>query len=279
MKKEISPLLKWAGGKRQLLSKLKEVVPQNFNTYFEPFLGGGALLFDLQPEKAVVADINPQLINLYIQVKNHPQELIEEIGELNFRLCDAERYYLLREKYNAKIQMNILDIESVALFLWLNKYCFNGLYRVNSEGKFNVPWNKECSKKVLNEYNLIKMSDYLNHADIEILCEDFSSSCIKAKAGDFIYFDPPYAPLPKNRNETFTKYSSDGFSVENQEKLAKLASDFAEKGVFVVLSNHDSSFVRDLYSAFTIREVEARRAINRDGKGRKEEELIIFADK
>lgn len=265
--------VKWAGGKKQLLTKLREHMPETYNRYFEPFIGSGALLFDVQPEHAVINDTNGQLLNVYRQLKADPEDVITAVAVLDSEPCDNGRYLMIREHYNSKIQKNELDSECAALMIWVNKHCFNGLYRVNSKGLFNVPYNNKVDGVSVNAANLRNIGKYLKQCDIEIREGDFEKACFDICAGDFVYFDSPYVPVSKTAN--FTDYTKDGFSFEDHKRLAALFYSLDQKGAKIMLSNHNVPLIYELYGKYNITPVDVRRAINRDASKRTGKEVII----
>lgn len=270
---KLSPFVKWAGGKKQLVQRLKEKMPKEYNKYYEPFIGGGALFFEVQPENAVINDVNKQLLNIYRQLTNDSEQVISQIKELDSRKCDKEYYLKMREKYNSKIQKNELDAECAALMIWINKHCFNGLYRVNKKGLFNVPYNNKETGSSMNEENLRSIGYYLKNNSIEIIEGDFERACETVKPGDFVYFDSPYIPINKTSN--FTDYTKDGFSYEDHCRLAKLFKKLDSIGVKVMLSNNNVDLVYELYHGFKIDVVDVKRAINSDASRRVGKEVII----
>lgn len=269
----ISPFVKWAGGKKQLLSRLKDRMPNSYNNYYEPFIGGGALFLDIQPKKAVINDVNTQLLNVYRQLKTDAEAVINIIQEYDNKLCSKEYYLEMRSLYNHKITTKSLDAECAALTIWINKHCFNGLYRVNSKGLFNVPFNNKTSVASMVPDNLKNIGNYLNEADIEIREGDFEDACRDAKEGDFVYFDSPYIPASETAN--FTDYTKDGFSYEDHVRLSELFKKLSNSGVKLMLSNHNVDLVYKLYQGFNITPVEVKRLINRDASKRVGKEVII----
>lgn len=267
------PFVKWAGGKKQLLDRLKARMPATYERYYEPFIGGGALLLELQPERAVINDTNEQLLNVYRQLKVDAEAVISAVDILDAEPCDAERYIAIRKIYNAKIQAHELDAECAALMIWINKHCFNGLYRVNSKGLFNVPYNNREGGVSIDATNLRNIGLYLKSKDVEIRQGDFEAACADVRPGDFVYFDSPYVPISETAN--FTDYTKDGFSLEDHKRLAALYRRLSEQGVKVMLSNHNVPLVHELYNGFTIVQVDVRRAINRDASKRSGKEVII----
>lgn len=271
--KNVTPFVKWAGGKRQLLDRISERLPQTYNNYFEPFIGGGAVLFELQPERAVINDINASLINAYRIIANDPNEFIEKVHELDSNIGDngKEYYYSLREHYNDKLMKEEYDVELASLFVFLNKHCFNGLYRVNGKGLFNVPYNNS-KKESIDEVAIFNVSKYLKK--VTILHGDFEAACRDAKEGDFVFFDSPYAPLNPTSFESYTK---EGFDVESHERLAKLFDELTKKGCYCMLTNHNTEFINKLYSnkGYRMDVVSVKRMINSDVSKRTGEEIII----
>ena len=272
-KKRLFPFVKWAGGKGQLLNELKLILPLNYNNYYEPFLGGGALFLMLQPQKAIIGDSNVELCKVYIQIKKNCKELISELKKLDKIECNSKIYYLMREKYNLYKKRKIYNAKSAALFIWINKYCFNGIYRENSLGEFNVPYNKKKKVKIFDEQNLIRISKYLNKSKIKIISKDFEKISLNTRKNDLVYFDPPYAPLPGT--QCFSKYNKDGFTIHDHYRLADIFKKLDKKGVKLIVSNYDTSLVRKLYNDYRIRIVNVKRLINRNGKNRIGKEVII----
>ena len=272
-KLKINPFIKWVGGKRQLLEILRERMPKTYGRYYEPFIGGGALLLDVQPKNAVINDVNKQLLNIYRQLKADVETVISILRELDSVECDKEHYLKKRTEYNKKIAAHILDAECAALTIWINKHCFNGLYRVNSKGLFNVPYNNKIGGVSMNEENLRTIGLYLNSGNIEIREGDFETACADAKDGDFVYFDSPYIPVSETAN--FTDYTKDGFSYEDHCRLAELSKRLDDAGVKIMLSNNDVDLVYELYDGFKIKGVDVKRAINRDASKRTGKEVII----
>ncbi len=273
MKLSIGPFVKWAGGKTQLLDRLEARFPDCYGRYYEPFIGGGALFLDVQPRRAVINDVNEQLLNVYKQLKYNSEEVITAINELDSVPCDKKLYLENRNKYNEKILSHILDVECAALMIWLNKHCFNGLYRVNSKGLFNVPFNNRVNGSSIDESNIRNIGSFLNKCDVDIRQGDFEEACNDVSAGDFVYFDSPYVPV--SETAYFTDYTKSGFSIEDHYRLSKLFKRLSENGVNVMLSNHSVPLVYELYKGFKIEEVEVRRAINSDASKRSGKEVII----
>lgn len=269
----LKPFLKWAGGKRQLLGEILERIPHTFENYIEPFLGGGAVLFALQPKQALINDINASLIHTYKTIASEPQEFIAKINELDGRIAEGgkEYYYLIRDLYNSKLMREEFDLELAALFVFLNKHCFNGLYRVNAKGLFNVPYNNS-KKSSIDENVILEVSEYLK--DLTICLGDFEDACKDAKEGDFIFLDSPYAPLNPSSFESYTK---EGFDMDSHIRLAKLFDDLTKRGCFCMLTNHNTEFINDLYGnkGYKMDVVSVKRMINSDASKRTGEEIII----
>ncbi len=259
-----APFLKWAGGKTQLLNQFEAYFPprDHYKKYLEPFVGSGAVFFHLQPKIAHLADSNEELINCYRQIKNHVGAVIEVL-RTHKRFHSEKHYYKVRS-----LQFRKLDpIERAARFIYLNKTCFNGLYRVNSRGEFNVPMGSYKNPPILDEEALRVAHDALK--GIGLHCMPFERFCDEfAEKGDFVYFDPPYSPLSKTSN--FTSYTKNDFGGEDQKRLRDTFEKLAKRGCFVMLSNSTSDFIRDLYKKYreTTYEVSARRVINCDATKR-----------
>ena len=268
------PFVKWAGGKRQILDKLKKYAPEEFNTYYEPFVGGGAFLFELSPKNAVINDSNKELMNVYNVLCNEEKfkKMCRVLNSYEVKHSE-EFFYEIRNKDRNKNTYNKLsDYTKAARTIYLNKACFNGLYRVNSKNEFNVPFGKKSKVNTYEGSNLITVSNYLTMNNIKILSIDFEESIKDAKKGDFVYFDPPY----DSDTSTFNSYTEDGFGKEEQKRLAKVFKELDQKGVYVMLSNHNTILINELYKGYNIHKIEAKRNINSKGNKRgKVEEVII----
>ncbi|MCI5701309.1 MAG: DNA adenine methylase [Erysipelotrichaceae bacterium] len=260
------PFVKWAGGKRQILDKLKEYVPVEYNTYYEPFVGGGALLFELAPKHAVINDLNKELMNTYKVLCD--EEKFKKMCRVlnNYEANHSEEfYYEIRNKDRNKNTYNKLsDYTRAARTIYLNKACFNGLYRVNSKGEFNVPYGKKTKVNTYDGNNLITVSNYLTMNDIKILNVDYKEALKTAKKGDFVYIDPPY----DSDTAIFTNYTETGFNKDSQRELAFVFKELSDKGVFVMLSNYNTTLIQDLYKGYHIHLIEAKRNINANAKKR-----------
>ena len=261
----IKPFLKWAGGKRQLLLVILPLIPKKFNTYYEPFLGGGAVFFAIQPKKAVINDLNEHLINCYRVVRDAPSELMRELAHYE---NTQEFYTQIKNAFN-KGPMGSDDASKnihAAMFLYLNKTGFNGLYRVNSQGDFNIPFGRYKTVSIANAALIYPVSYYLVTNSIAIFSSDFSTALKGARENDFIYLDPPYDPLPNTRS--FTQYQSSGFSEFEQKRLKDVCDTLTQRNAKWLLSNADTPFIRELYREYRMIEVQARRNINCDGSQR-----------
>ncbi|MFA6907245.1 MAG: DNA adenine methylase [Candidatus Micrarchaeia archaeon] len=268
MLEEARPFVKWAGGKRQLLDELTQGLPY-FENYHEPFIGGGALFFRLEAmnkiKRAYLSDSNAELINTYSIIKNEIFELMSELASPLY-INDEAAYYKIRASKPKT------DVERAARFIYLNKTAFNGLYRVNSSGGFNVPFGKYNNPKILDSQNLLLVHRALQKD--ELYCGDFAIVLKNAKRGDFVYFDPPYFPISKTSN--FTGYTKDGFGEHEQKKLLKTYKELDSRGCFVLLSNSYSDLISELYAEFEPEVVHASRMINCKGDQRgKIKELIV----
>ncbi|MHA7646576.1 DNA adenine methylase [Nitrosopumilus sp. S4] len=262
------PFVKWAGGKRQLIPILNENLPKSFGTYYEPFLGGGALLFHILTErngqKCSISDLNSDLVLAYTTIRNRIDELISSLKshERNYQKDSKSYFYSVRESSPRS------EIEKTARLIFLNRTCFNGLYRVNSKGKFNVPLGKYTNPNIVNEDNLRSVSAILQSSNVSIKCRDFESVLRDAKKGDLVYFDPPYQPVSSTAN--FTSYTNKDFTSDDLERLADLCMKLDSKGCKVLLSNSDSKEVSDMFKSKTwkIQKIQANRSINSNSKKR-----------
>lgn len=270
---EVKPVMKWVGGKRQLLSEILPMIPNEFNKYFEPFVGAGAVLFDMLPDKAVVNDLNTELINVYKVIKEQPDELIELLKE-HTNNNSKEYFYQIRELDRQAEYNNLSDIYKASRTIYMNKTGFNGLFRVNKNGKFNVPWGRYKNPKILDADNILAMNKYFNECDIEILNVDYKEALNSVSKGDFVYLDPPYLPI--SSSSAFTAYTSDGFGTKEQEELKKTCDMLNDMGVKFLLSNSYHPFLLELYQDYNIKIVEARRNVNSKGHKRgKIREILV----
>lgn len=261
------PFVKWAGGKRQLINALINNLPPSFNRYIEPFVGGGALLFEVLPHKAIINDINTELINAYTVIRDNVYALIEDLKK---HKNEEEYYYKIRSLDPEKLSA----VERASRFIYLNKTCFNGLYRENSKGQFNVPFGKHKNPKIVDEGNLRAVSECLNTAKISILSLDYKEVCKLAEKGDFVYLDPPYYPISKN--SSFTRYHKLNFTKRDQIELTKVFRALDRKGCYVMLSNSNTEFIRELYKEYEIWEISANRFINCKGNKREKTNVEVL---
>ena len=261
------PFVKWAGGKRSIVNTLIKLAPVEFNTYYEPFVGGGAMLFELSPKCAVINDSNKELINVYECIKDEKKFTLL-CNELNKheKNHSEEYYYEIRNLDRNKTKFNKMsDYKRAARTIYLNKACFNGLYRVNSKGEFNVPFGKKIKVNTYDGINLGIIYSYLNLNDIKILSVDFEEAVKDCKKGDFIYFDPPY----DSEKEIFTSYTEDGFDRTCQERLSRVFKELDRKGCYVMLSNYNTNLIKDLYKGYNFHFVNTKRNIASQSKNRK----------
>ena len=249
------PFVKWVGGKTQLLPELSSRIPHNFSRYFEPFIGGGALFFDLQPVQSTLIDINEELTNVYKVIKERTDELI---GDLHQHIYEKDYYYQIRNVDRTDEYQSWSDVRRASRFIYLNKSCFNGLYRVNSKGEFNTPMGKYKNPKIVDEINLRACSQAL--AKAKIITDSFLEVEALVSNNDFVYFDPPYAPL--NPTSNFTGYSQQGFDRQMQLELRDLCDRLNRRGVRFMVSNSNAPLILELYQNYNIELVYATRAIN-----------------
>ncbi|PGT81568.1 DNA adenine methylase [Bacillus sp. AFS040349] len=265
------PFLKWAGGKRQLLPEIRKYVPKKIKTYYEPFIGAGAVLFDIQPKNAIINDVNVELVNVYNVIKNNVDELIEDLKKHE---NDSEYFYSIRDLDRKEEYKELTPIERASRVIYLNKTCFNGLFRVNSQGQFNVPFGKYKNPQIVNEIVVRAVHNYLSSNNVSILNSDFEEVLATAKKGDFIYLDPPYDPV--SDTSSFTGYSLDGFNKEDQRRLKYTFVELDKRGCNVLLSNSATEFIKELYEGFHIEIVSASRNINAKASGRgKIDEVLV----
>ncbi|AZR98335.1 TPA: DNA adenine methylase [Streptococcus suis] len=274
----LQPFTKWTGGKRQLLPVIKSLMPDNYNSYFEPFIGGGAVFFELIPKKAIINDFNSELINCYRQIKDNPQKLIELLVE--HQKNNSKDYYLELRSVDRDDRIHAMtDTERAARIMYMLRVDFNGLYRVNSKNQFNVPYGRYKNPKIVDSDLILSISQYLNKNNIEILTGDFEKAVEDVGAGDFVYFDPPYIPL--SETSAFTSYTHEGFSYEDQVRLRDVFRKLDKKGAYVMLSNSSSPLVEELYKGFNIHKVEAIRTngAKASSRGKISEFIVTNYDK
>lgn len=278
MKKNIlvAPVLKWVGGKRQLISDIEPLIPKSISTYVEPFVGGGAVLFHLQPKKAIINDYNQELMNVYQVIKDKPNELIEVLQE-HKGLNSEDYFYEIRSLDRSENYENMTDVEKAGRVIYLNKTCFNGLFRVNRAGFFNTPYGKYKNPSIVNEVTIKAVSNYFNSAKIKFLTGDYKEALRRLRRGAFVYFDPPYVPI--SSSSSFTGYTEHGFDYEKQVELRDECLKLHNRGVKFLQSNSYSPEILELYSdqkVFNIEIVKAKRSINSqvDKRGEISEVLI-----
>ncbi|MFN8673070.1 MAG: DNA adenine methylase [Candidatus Sericytochromatia bacterium] len=261
--KLLSPFLKWVGGKRQLLEDINLVLPQKFTNYYEPFIGGGAVLFSLQPKKAFINDHNEELINVYKVIRDNLEALISDLKK---HKNEPDYFYEIRALDRNEAYKNLSEVQRASRIIYLNKTCYNGLYRVNSSGEFNSPFGKYKNPNIVNEITLRAVNKYLNNNEVKIYNGDFEKVLVNIKKSDFVYFDPPYDPVSKSAN--FTGYSQAGFNTKDQIRLKELCDSLDKKGIKFLLSNSATPFIEDLYKNYKISYVKANRHINSNAKKR-----------
>ena len=265
------PFLKWAGGNRQLLPEILALMPARFDRYFEPFIGGGALFFDTQPKPAFISDVNEELINSYQIVRDKPHELISSLRQHRY---ETDYYYYLRDiDRDANTFASLDDVERASRLIYLNRTGFNGMYRVNKKGHFNVPFGRYVNPKIVNEPLILAASQALQDAFIHIA--PYEDALSKAQSGDFVYLDPPY--LPVSKTASFTSYAKDDFGFDKQEALADFCRFLDRKQVRFIASNAYLPPIIELYQGFKQKEIQARRAINsRADKRQSVSEILIW---
>ena len=268
----VAPVLKWVGGKRQLLGEITPLLPGQITTYCEPFLGGGAVLFSLQPSNAVVNDLNADLITVYEVIRDDVEALI---ASLKHHENTAAYFYAIRDMDRDKAKYQALSkVERASRMIYLNKTCFNGLFRVNSSGEFNTPFGQYKNPNIVNEPVLRAVSCYFRDSGIRFYSEDFAATLDRVEAGGFVYLDPPYDPV--SDTASFTGYNKGGFDKSEQIRLKQCCDDLTRRGVKFLLSNSATPFIRELYQGYEMTIVKAKRAINADAtkRGAIEEVLI-----
>lgn len=285
-KTNTTSFLKWAGGKKRLVALLDKLTPNDIDRYFEPFLGGGAFFFYLiqtrKPFNAFLSDSNPQLINTYRVVRDNVKELIEILeNHQNKYYKNGEKYYYSVRDNNkvnqSNIQNNINSATEVAgRFIFLNKTCYNGLYRVNKIGNFNVPHGRYFNPKICNKEKLIECSNLLNRSEVDIRCDIYKNTTSKCQEDDFVYLDPPYFPVSRTAN--FTDYTKENFGVQQHAELANEFDRLNEIGAKVLLSNSNSDYVKSLYDKHRILKVKSQRNINCDAKRRSDHHDLIITN-
>ncbi len=268
-----APFLKWAGGKRQLITTIIKHFPKNIEryNYIEPFIGGGAVLFHLQPKKAIINDFNEELTNVYTVIKNNLTELI---ADLKKHKNEPGYFYKIRSLDRTEAYKKLTPVQRASRIIYLNKTCFNGLYRVNKAGEFNVPYGRYKNPNIINEPVLKAVSKFLNSSNIKIKSGDYSDILKQVDKKCFVYLDPPYHPVSKS--SSFTSYIRGGWSSNDQVILKKACDELNRKGVKFLLSNSADKFIKDLYKGYNITVVKASRAINANAAGRGEVDEVLI---
>jgi DNA adenine methylase len=261
-----SSFLKWPGGKRSVLPEIRKYVPEKYNTYYEPFVGGGAVMFDIAAHKNRISDINPELINTYLTVKEDHEALLSKLEEHQANNSQDYFYQIRSLDRDVDTFSSLTHVERAARTIYLNKTCFNGLNRVNKKGYFNAPYGFYKNPPIVNHALLESVSTWMVSRDIEFKSSDFITALIPATTGDFIYLDPPYIPL--TRTASFTGYASGGFGMDEQELLMHRFSSLDEEGALVMSSNSDTPQTRELYQNFTIMPIQVSRRISAKTSGR-----------
>jgi len=269
----MKPIVKWVGGKTQSLPILMTKMPERFKTYIEPFFGGGAMYFAIAPKSAIIGDINMQLINVYRMIAMYPEELMEKLDKLakDYNVLadynDKKNfYYRKRKEFNRAITYLYYDVNTAALFIFLNKCCFNGLYRINAQGLYNVPWGHKTKVRLYNKDNILEVSE--NFKNCDILATDFENTARKACPGDFVFFDSPM----------YTRYDANrigGFTEMEHRRLRNLFDELTNNGVYCMFTNSDAEYIKHLYSRYDVEEIEVKRVINARGDTRKVHEIVV----
>lgn len=270
--KLVAPVVKWVGGKRQLLSEISPLLPKRITSYCEPFLGGGAVLFSIQPSKAIVNDLNSDLITVYEVIRDDVEELIDNLKKHE---NSSEYFYTIRDMdRNKETYAAMSKVERASRLIYLNKTCFNGLFRVNSSGEFNSPFGHYKNPNIVNEPVLRAVNKYFSSSNITFCNEDFAVTLSRIGKGSFVYLDPPYDPVSDTAN--FTGYNRGGFDRNEQIRLKQCCDELTQRGVKFMLSNSATTFIKELYKDYDISIVQAKRAINSDAskRGAIEEVLI-----
>ena len=275
----MKPIIKWIGGKSQLVNELKEIITPELlegHTYYEPFFGGGALAFDLEHPNTVVNDLNSELINMYTVIRDEPMTLIAVL-KLHQVRHNEEWYYQVRNMDRQPEFANLDNVNKAARTIYLNKTCFNGLYRVNKKGYFNSPIGRTASGKtpdIVQKDRILEMSEFLK--TVQFHNGDYKKAVENAVSGDVIFFDPPYAQDEDIKSAGFVGYQKEGWSDDDLVDLKNLCDELVSKGCKVIVSNNDTTLVREVFKGYTIKEVDVRRSVNRDGNSRKGKEVIIY---
>lgn len=274
-KKTVKPFVKWVGGKRQLLTEIKKHMPDDYAGYYEPFVGGGAVFLNEQPPKAVINDFNEELVNTYRMIQSDVDELLDEL-RIHDERNTKDYFYDIRALDREDGYSEMSDVKRAARLIFLNKTCFNGLYRVNASGYFNTPYGRYKNPNIVNEDTLRQLHDYFNTANITFKTGDFAEAVSEATRDDFVYFDPPYAPLSPTSN--YTGYTLAGFNEADQIRLKETCDELHQRGAKFLLSNSNVPFIQELYNHddYIIEVVGAKRSINSKGNKRGEVEEVLI---
>ena len=268
----VIPVVKWVGGKRQLLDEITPLLPKRITSYCEPFLGGGAVLFSLQPSKAIINDINEDLMLVYEVIRDDVEGLIKSLEQYE---NTSEYFYKIRDIDRDKdFYYSMSKVARASRLIYLNKTCFNGLFRVNSSGEFNSPFGHYKNPNIVNEPVLRAVNKYFNANKIQIYNEDFEVTLKRVNKGGFVYLDPPYDPVSDTAN--FTGYNKGGFNRKEQERLKECCDDLTRRGVNFMLSNSATAFIKELYQDYDITIVKAKRAINTNASKRGADEEVLI---
>lgn len=271
--KLVAPFLKWVGGKRQIMPEIVQLLPRQMSRlrYYEPFLGGGAVLFHLQPRNAVVNDFNTELVNVYTTIRDNVDELIED---LRIHVNEPEYFYNLRGIDRTADFQNLTSVQRASRVIYLNKTCFNGLYRVNNSGEFNAPFGRYKNPNIINEPTLRAVKTFLKGSEIEFRSGDYADAVADADRNSFVYLDPPYHPVSESSN--FTGYVQGGWADADQIRLRELCDDLNNRGVKFLLSNSATDFIKEQYSNYNIKIIKANRSINSDSSKRGEVDEVLI---
>ena len=270
--KLVSPVVKWVGGKRQLIDEITPLLPKRITSYCEPFLGGGAVLFSLQPNRAIVNDLNGDLITVYEVIRDNVEELILSLSK---HKNHQEYFYAIRDIDRDKdAYQQLSKVEKASRIIFLNKTCYNGLFRVNASGEFNSPFGYYKNPNIVNAPVLRAVNKYFNSSNIEFYNEDFADTLTRVARGGFVYLDPPYDPV--SDTASFTGYNKSGFDKNEQVRLKECCDELTRRGIKFMLSNSSTAFIRELYADYHITIVQAKRAINSDPTKRGSVEEVII---
>jgi DNA adenine methylase len=269
--KLVAPFLKWVGGKRQIMPTIVEHLPKKIESYVEPFIGGGAVLFHLQPKRAIINDFNSELVNVYAVIKTNLEELIVDLQR---HKNDVDYFYEIRALDRAAKFKTLTDVERASRIIYLNKTCFNGLYRVNNSGEFNSPFGRYKNPNIVNEPTLRAVNNYLNSNDVQIKNTDYEEILRTADKNSFVYLDPPYHPVSESSN--FTGYVQGGWNKDDQTRLRAACDELNKRGIKFLQSNSSTDFIKEQYGDYRIHIIKANRSINSDAEKRGEVEEVLI---